>query len=454
VRGVLPSLALATALGSLLLFAGCASHRAPAPVAAAPKYPSYTQPEVPADLSVTPTVRREYDVAWQRLQAGDLQAATAALADVVAQNPGFYPAEAALGDLALVQRQARSAVDHFTAALSSNGRYLPALEGRVQAALALGDDFATAFALEQLLAVDPTREEAAARLGRVRLRIVQGQLAAAANARTAGRLPEAQTIVERALQISPSSPVLLRELADIERTRDALPSAEQHARRAVELDGADPESLAVLGAVLEREGKIVEAADAFARALSLDPRPAWREKRDALRARARFEALPAEYRAIPTATTITRAQVAAAIGIDLDALLSRATRSSAVVLTDVRASWAAGWILRVTQAGIMDAYPNHTFQANAIVRRSDLAQVASQLLTLAATLHPDEAAKWRASRPRLEDVPAGHVAYRAIVLCVGAGAMQLDETGRFWPGRPASGADLTAVVARLKPLAR
>ena len=449
-----PSTTGVFALGSLLFVASCTSHRAAAPAAVAPRYPNYTQPDVPASLTVTPIVQREYDLGWQRFQAGDFQGANAALAEVLAEAPGFYPAETALGDLALAQRETKAAFDHFTTALAADARYLPALEGRVQAALAMSDDLATAVALEQLLAVDPSREEARTRLGLIRLRIVQGQLAAAANARSAGRLPEAQTIVERALQISPSSPVLLRELADIERTRGTLPDAEQHARKAVELDSADPESLAVLGAVLEGEGKIVEAADTFARAVSLDPRPAWREKRDALRTRARYEALPAEYRAIPTAPTITRAQVAAAIGIDLDILLSRATPPSAVVVTDVRTNWAATYIVRVTQAGIMDAYPNHTFQPNAIVRRSDLAQVASQLLVLAGQTHPDEATKWRAARPRVDDVPAGHVAYRAIVLSVGAGAMKLDEAGRFWPGRPATGADLTGVIARLKPFAR
>ena len=438
----------------LLVLAGCASHRAPAPVATAPRYPSYVQPAVPAELAVTPLARRAYDLGWQRLQAGEIQAARAAFTDVLTQVPGFYPAETALGDVALIERQPKAALDRFTAALGGNARYLPALEGRVAAALALGDDVATATALEQLLAVDPSREEARTRLGLVRLRIVQARLAAAASARAAGRLEEAQALIEQALKISPSSPVLLRELAAIERTRGILMPAEQHARRAVELDNADPESLAVLGGVLEAEGKVVDAEEAYARAVSLDPRPAWREKRDALRARARYEALPAEYRAIPGSATVTRAQVAAAVGIDLQPLLARATRTAALVVTDIRSNWAASWILQVVQAGVMDVYPNHTFQPGAVVRRSDLAQAASQLLTLAAAGRPEEAAKWRAVRPRLDDVPAGHVAYRAIALCVGAGVMRLDEAGRFWPGRPASGADLTALLAQLKPLAR
>jgi tetratricopeptide (TPR) repeat protein len=439
-------------LALLLVLSGCASRRPAPPVPVAPRYPTLVQPAVPPDLVVPPLVRQRYDEGWRRLQTGDLRTATRDLEELLNISPAFYPADTALGQIALLERNPGQALDRFTAAVQKNSRYLPALEGRVEAALAAGDDVMSAQALEQLLAADPTREEARTRLGLVRLRIVQGQMAAASRARAAGHLDEAQAMMERALQVSPGSPVLLRELSGIELSRGALPAAEAHARRAVELDSADPESLAALGAVLDAAGQTAEAERAYSRAVNLDPRPAWRERRDALRARARLEALPAEYRAMPSATAVTRAQVAAAIGIDLESLVARAPKKSAVVVTDVRTSWAASWILPLTQAGIMEAFPNHTFQPNAPVRRSDLAQIAAELLMLAA--RPEDVARWRAARPRLEDVPAGHLAYRAVGLVVAAGVLPLDATGRFWPARQASGADVTAVIARVRQLTR
>jgi tetratricopeptide (TPR) repeat protein len=444
----------ALALVLAVAVTGCASRRAVPAAPAAPKFPAYAKPEIPQNLPVTAVVRQRYDEAWNRLQSGDTRAAARALADLLKQSEDFYPAETALGSIALIDREFKDALAFFTRALERNGGYLPALEGRVQAALGVGDDVLTAGALEQLLAVDATRDDARSRLDLVRLRIVQGQLAAAAQARGAGRLEEAQQTLERALQAWPTSPVLLRELARVELARGAVPSAVGHARRAVELDSGDAESLAVLGDVLEAEGKAAEAADLFARAVLIDPRPAWRERRDALRARARVEGLPAEYRAIGSAATVTRAQVAAAIGIDLETLVARAPRRSTVVVTDVRSNWAASWILPVTQSGVMDPFPNHTFQPNATVRRSDLAQIASALMGLLPPGRQGDVTQWRAARPRLTDVSTGHVSYRAIALAVAAGAMSVDETGRFWPARPASGADLSALIARLKPLAR
>jgi tetratricopeptide (TPR) repeat protein len=439
-------------LSLVVAITACSTHRAAPTIVAAPKYPAYTKPEIPAGLAISPGLRQRYDDGWLRFQSGDLRGAARDFTDILKQSPDFYPAEAALGEAALADRQFKDALDYFTSAVSKNERYLPALDGRVAAALGVGDDPTTASALEQLLKADPSREEARSRLDLIRLRVTQGQLTAASRARAAGRLDEAQAILERALQASPSSPVMLRELAAVETARGALEPAEQHARQAAEVDGSDAETLALLGSVLETRGKTSEAADAYGRAVTIDPRPAWREKRDALKARAAFEALPAEYRGIPEAQTVTRAQVAAMIGIELEALVRRAPHKPAVVLTDVRTHWAAPWILPVTQAGIMYGLPNHTFQPDAVVRRSDLAQIASQLINLIAPSRPDEAARWRAERPRLDDVPAGHVSYRAIALVVAAGVAKPDETNRFWPARAASGADLVTAVARIKQL--
>lgn len=447
------TLVLAVAAVALAVSA-CSARRPRVPVNTAPRYPTYTQPAIPVGLVVPPAILERYDAGWLRLQAGDLRAAIREFSEITKQAPGFYPAATALGQVALIERDFKEALGRFTAAVERNNRYLPALDGRVQAALALGDDLTTAGALEQLLRADPSRDEARSRLDLVRLRIVQGQLTAAVRARGAGRLDEAEAIVERALETSPPSPVLLRELVSIEAARGALDAAAEHARRAVELDSADPESIAALAAVLEAQGRTSEAAEMFGRAVNLDPRPAWRERRDALRNRAAFEALPAEYREIPGAATVTRAQVAAVIGIDLEPLVARAPRKAAAVMTDVRAHWAARWILPVTQAGIMDVFPNHTFQPNTPVRRSDLAQVTSQLINITAAGRPEEVARWRAARPRLEDVSADHASYRAIALALSAGVMTLDSAGRFWPARAASGADVAAAVARVKQLAR
>lgn len=432
--------------------AACAAHRAPA-APPAPLPSTFPHLDVPPDVTAPPAVRQRYEEALQRLQAGDLRGASRGFSDVLKSSPAFYPAETGLGYVALADRQYKQAATRFASALKTGSRYLPALQGLVDAQTAAADDAGAIAAIEQLLAVDPAREEMRSRLDLLRMRAVQSQLEAASKARAAGRLEEAQQLLERAVETSPSSAVLMRELARVELARGVLDAAETHARKAAELDNGDADALSVLGETLEAEGHTREAADAFAKAIRIDPRPAWRDKRDALNARADLEALPAEYRAIPSAATVTRGQVAAMIGIELKPVIDAAPKRASDVITDLRGHWAAPWVLPVAQAGVMSVLPNHTFQPNAAVRRADLAQIVSQTLNLLAPRRPADVAAWRAARPRLADVATGYVSYRAIATATAAGAMNVDADGRFWPARPASGEDLVAAVARLRQLA-
>lgn len=363
-----------------LIAGGCASHKPPPAVVMAPKYPAYLKPDIPQGLNVPPDLRQLHEDAWKRLQSGDLRGANRDFSDVLKRAPDFYPADAGLGYSALADRQFKQAVARFAAAVARDSTYLPALRGQVEAALAADDDAGSIVAIEQLLVVEPAHDDLRNRADLFRLRTIQAQIEVAARERSAGHLEDAQHTLERALGGSPANPVLLRELAAVELARGVLDAADAHARSAVQLDSGDAESLAVLGGVLEAQGRFRESAGAYASALAIDARPAWREKHDGLEARANFEALPADYRSIASATTVTRGQLAATIGIELKSIVDAAPKRPAVVMTDVRAHWAAPWILPVTQAGVMDGLPNHTFQPNGIVRRSDLAQVLSQLL--------------------------------------------------------------------------
>jgi hypothetical protein len=168
--------------------------------------------------------------------------------------------------------------------------------------------------------------------------------------------------------------------------------------------------------------------------------------------RADMAALPRELGEHAAAGTVTRAHVAAYVGIRLGTLIEAAPRRAVAVATDVGRHWAAPWILPVTRAGVMNVYPNHTFQPGATVRRVDLAQVVSQLLALALPARSAELAGWRAARPRMADVPASNAFYGAAALAVASGAMSADGSGNFRPTAPATGADLTRAIARIDQL--
>lgn len=436
-----------------IVVAGCAGRSRAVMAPGAPRFPDFPRLEIPVNLRVAQDVRDRHELAWQRLQAGDLRNAGRDFNESLKRAGTFYPAETGLGFVALAGRDFKQAASRFSAALAKNDRYLPAWLGMADAQVGLGNDGEAISALERAIEIDPKRETLRDRLELLRFKEVQALIGAGQRARQANRFDEAGRLLERALTLSPTSTIILRELAALETARGSLDAAEEHARRAIQLDANDAESHAALGAVLEARERYRDAAAAYGRAAAIDPRPLWRERGNALREKANLSAIPAEFRELPAAVTVSRAQVAALIGTRLEILLERAPKKATVVATDVRTHWAAPWILPLTQAGIMEVLPNHTFQPGATVRRADLAKVIAQLLAVVATERQIDLSRWRAARPRFADLPPGNVFYNAAALAVASGAMDTREGDRFQPTRPVSGAELVAAIDRIEQLA-
>ena len=101
----------------------------------------------------------------------------------------------------------------------------------------------------------------------------------------------------------------------------------------------------------------------------------------------------------------------------------------------------------------MELLPNHTFQPRTIVRRVDLAQAASRLLTRIAAGDPPRAKAWEAAHAKFTDLAPGHLAYPAASMSVAAGVMNTDPDNSFEPSKPVSGQDAVAAINRIAALA-
>ncbi len=440
------------ALAAALLGYACAPKVAPAPPAGAPRYPEFVTPAAPAELA-PPQIVARHDLAWRVLQTGDLRAAERQFSAVLKETPAFYPSSVGLGYVALARKEFDNAVPHFDRALAVDAQYVPALVGRGEALLAAGNHEAALASFEKAVVADPSLTALRQRVEVLRFRGLQDDIAAARQAAEAGRLDEARGLYGRAVAASPESPFLHRELAALERRAGNPAQALVHAQTAASLEPSDARNFILIGEIYEAQAQYSSAAEAYASAAALEPSDQLAQKIEALHEKAAFATMPGEYQAIEGSPAITRAQLAALLGVHLDALLSRSPRRLAVVLTDTRGHWAAPWIQAVTSAGIMPGYPNHTFQPDATVRRADLAAAASQVLSLLAFEQPRLAASWRNPERRFPDVPPGHLDFPAAALAVEAGVMTTVEDGTFQLSRAVTGADALAAVRKLKDLA-
>lgn len=447
-RHAAPAFLLALAL----LAGACAPKVVPAPVPGAARYPTFTYPAPPEALAASPAVT-QHRLGWEWLQSGDFRAAERNFTAVLQETPAFYPAHAGLGYLALAKKDYPEAIAHFDRAVTADPAYVPALLGRGEAQLAVGDNDKALSSLEAAVAADPTLTGVRSRVEVLRFRGLQEEVDAARKAAAEGRLPAARAAYTQAIAASPQSPFLHRELAEVERRAGNMAAALTHAEKAAELDATDPRALIMLAEIYEAQGDYPKAADTYTAAVALEPNDAIDIKIEELRERAAFEAMPEEYKSIEASPTVTRAQLAALLGVRLDDLLRRSRRRNAVVMTDTRNNWAAPWILSVARAGVMEVYPNHTFQPGALVRRGDLAAAASSALGLIAAENPRLAATWRTARRRFPDLSPGHLRYPAASLAVEAGVMSTMPDGTFQLSRPITGAEAVAAVRTIEELA-
>ena len=445
-----------TVIVLLLVLGACAARTPPVPpTVTVPKFPDYLYPAPPAGIG-TPAAAERHHVGWQYLQGGDLRAAERNFTAALKQSDAFYPAEVGLGYVALAGKKHKEALLHFDRAVVANPRYAPALAGRAEAFLATGQVEEALQSIEAALAAapgDPALAPLRSRLEVLRFRTQQVDIASARKLAEAGRLDEARAAYEAAVEASPDSPFLLRELADVERRAGNLAVAMSHAEKARDLEPDEPRNHVLLSELLEAQGEYAKAADELGTALALQPDEALGARLEALRARAAFDAMPAEYQQIESAAEITRAQLAALLAVRLEDLLGQSRRVNAVVITDTRGNWASPYILTAARAGVMEVYPNHTFQPAAIVRRGDLAIAASRVLELIASRNPQLGSQWRNARRKFPDVGPRHLSYPAVSLAVEAGVMSTLEDGSFQLTRPVTGREAVAAVGKLQELA-
>ncbi len=440
------------AVGLAALLAACAPALAPAPVVVTPRHAEYVFPATPPDLATRDLVLRQQR-GWQFLQAGDSRGARREFGAALKTNAGFYPAEAGLAYASLAEEDYADAIARFERVLKRAPRYVAALVGRGDALVGSGRMDEAVRAFQAALAEDASLTDVRRRLDVIALRTQQEALARARQAAEAGHYDQAAQAYEQAIVKSPDSAFLYRELATVERKQGNVDAALGHLKKAVTVDASDARAWIQLGEVLEEKADFAGAADAYGRAQAIEASDETAAKLAKVRAGADLARLPDAYRAIPAAIQVTRADVAALVGVHLVPLLASAPPREAVVLTDVRSHWAATWILAVVKAGVMDAFPNHTFQPRGLVRRLDLAQVVSRVLPLVGASRPALAREWLSARPRIADLPATHLGYPAAAAAVASGVMPLAD-GMFRPGRAVSGAEAIEVVDRLEGLMR
>jgi Tfp pilus assembly protein PilF len=425
--------AFALALAAALL-ASCAK---PPAAPQAPESGEYLFPSWPAG-DLRPEQEQRIQKAWRSLLAGDAMAAERLLQKTLQRDPGLVPAQTALAYTRLAQGRIAEAARGFEDVLRRRTDYVPAVAGAAQAAQRAGDAEGALRLYRRAQSLAPEDPLLRRRLAEVRLQVTEKLVAGARAALQAGHADEAVEQYRAALEAAPEVAGLRLELAA------ALAERGDRAG-AVEVLQGDPtqdrQVLLRLGQLLQEMKDPDRALEAYRRLLARDPHDeeALRRSQE-LRQALELSQMPEEYRAIAAAPRISRAELAALLGVKVTAL-SRVTSGPPKVAIDISGSWAREHIIKALGLDLMDVYPNHTFQPGATVRRGELARAVARVLDL-LKFAP-------APTPALSDMTAGNLFYGAAARTVAAGLMDLTPSGAFEAWRPVSGQEAVDVIEGL-----
>ncbi len=401
----------------------------------------YIFPEV-ARGALSPPDEKALRAAWNLVLTGQVAEAEQMVRRMLATTPDLRPAQVVLGFAALRARRTAEAERFFGAALRTEPNDAAALVGlaSVKRNLGLLDQ-----ALPLYMKAERLRPKDAAlsrRVSEMKLAVAESAIGQAGSLSAEGKKAEAIAMLKKALDIAPElSPVRL-ELADLlvesgQRTEAlAVLAAAQEADRNITMR---------IASLRFEDGDLNGAEMALKRGLvnpSEDP------EATALLARigeSRLSlSLPEPLRAIGDAPRITRAELAALVVLRVEALNSRKAAGAGEVASDLSRTWARIEIVRAIDLGLMDVYPNHTFQPAGVVRRGELAVVAARVLDLLA---------WgRSEGAPPKDMSPSHLQYSSVLRVTGAGVMQNAPSGAFEPWRIVSGAEAKSVVDSLARL--
>jgi tetratricopeptide (TPR) repeat protein len=416
---------------------GCAPVRTytPAPVPGW-SYAAGQFPTAPASLSSED--RATFEQGWQALLAGDLELSARLLEGLGRQHRDNPSLDVAMGYLELRMGNRQTAENRFVVALEKEPKMSAAQVGWFLTALA-ADHEEAAFERLRLLSRDhPDNPLIKEYMPTLQLKLAEMKLQEARSLRDKKNYRESADVYRQALKIAPEASGLAVEVAKVELAADEPRLAAEHAAQAIALEPRNIEAYRLRGDALREMGDLELALEAYRQGMLRSPDDNslaalyQQTKRSFDR-----ESFPSQYFSIAESPKLSREQLAALLFVKLRPAFGDAPRRDNVIATDIGDSWARQFIREVVAAGILQVYPNHTFQPRALVRRADLAvALSSAMSALAPGAIPKET-----PRVAIADVPPGNLNHGPVALAISLGLLSLDSSGRFNPQQFVAGAE-------------
>lgn len=410
--------------------------------------PPKTPLQNPAADTPLPT-NSDFNEGYAAYRKGDQQKARLKFKNVLRNNPEHYAAYLAMGYTYIAENDLDHAERYIRSALDKNPDYIQAhyalaslLEQKLQYEDAL-------MQWEEIKRVNPQYPEIDQAEKILRLKTTE-QLMTQAKEVSSSNADEAIQLYEKAQTIAPEVTQIPLEIATIQLRKGSCSDALSNLEKSGETLPEDPEIQYEYGECLSATREYDKALSAYQKSQQLKPDPTTEERIAEMQKIMAFNAMPAEYQNIVQTSELNRAQLAALIFTNLKFLEKYGT-SNSMIIVDVFDHWAKNYIQKAVDTGMMEVFPNRTFQPSRWISKIELARAAARILEI---LETNEGKKIPVAEKDLsiDDVPDGNIYHGMVMKTLQAGVLSLDADGRFHMNRPVSGAEAQSVVNRLQVL--
>jgi tetratricopeptide (TPR) repeat protein len=423
---VLPVLILTVLLWS------CATYVPPPPSL----YIESLPPDEVSDLSLDERLIAED--AWQNIKRGNTDKAIKLLTRLGQDNPFYY---SGLGYAYYVLQDVVQAENYFKASTTEHPRMALGYLGLGQIYQETGRDDMAFTAYREVLKYQPDHPWVQARYEAIQHRKTQESMDAGRVFVEGGDTEAAKTSYLRALYFTPEFTEAHLALAEVYTAENQYENAIVHFKAAL---ADNPEDTRILGAyadALFQSDSNAQSMDAYERLLDLDPDDQQaRQRLEILKNRLGIFELPSQYNAIPASDAVTKEQLAALLGIKLKDILTKPQRKPPIII-DISTSWASRYILDSASQGLLDVYPNHTFQPRKLITRAEMAETLHRLIRQLEQQGKRFIQQIPPERIQVADVSPDNFYYRPIIMMISYDLMSFAPGRVFNPDQPVSGAD-------------
>lgn len=408
-------------------------------------------PKTPLDspiAAVNAPPDKTFQKGYSEYQKGNQPAARKQFQKIINDSPDYYPAFLAIGYSYLAEENLDQAEIYIRKSLELSPDYAQA-HFALAHLLELKQDYDGAVAeLNEVARINPDYPNMQQTRNILKLKSVEQHMSQA-TALAENNPEEALRNLQIARELAPEIPDIPAKIAEVLIHQNQCQEAVPYLEEALELS---PDNIGYQKNLAE----CMEILQNYEMALNLykaiyaeqPPGPEGRKKLETLQKLISIQKLPEEFHSIPRTDQITRGQLAALIIVNLE-FLSKYRSLNSSIIVDNFDYWGKNFVQKTVDLGIMDIYPNRTFQPNLPISKLELARAASRLLEI---LETNQGIKVQKTKIEVPDVSARNIYYKMIDEALSAGLLSLDADGNFHPGRPVSGAEAISMVNRLQKI--